>query len=269
MGCGVSFSSRKNPSKSIQNPQKPQLTSNNSVKTTADTNDLQSLSLKPAKTCSQQRPESLDGSEILENYSILQSLSITCADEYKSIQELCTSFLYFHSSFLHHVHSCCIPRFRFSKAMKVLMTHSYSKQSSQEDQIILCNKFPFFSVYPQFAKDFQVIEELLYLAKHLKKSESFLQDLLKVEFVLSIFDKDEKLYKEVKDGVEILKSCAIQAREVLMMVEKIGKETQEFFWDYWNVKDEALNISNQLRGYKDYSIEDVVHFMYMENLITM
>lgn len=269
MGCGVSFSTRKNSPKLMRKVGKGFLTSNNSVKTTADLNDSQSFTRKLSKTCVRKPPEELDGSEIIENYSLLQSLFISCADEYKFVKELTSSFLYNYSYFLFHVHSSCIPRFRFGKALKVLMTFVYCKQSTQEDQIIICNKFPFFSVFSQFSEDYQIIEELLYLTKHIKKNEKFLQDLLKIEYVLKIFTDEEKLIDGLEDGVNILKKCSEEARNVLKMVENLFKEAQEFFWDYWNIKAEALEISNQFKGIKDCSIEDIVHFLYMENLITM
>lgn len=269
MGCGVSFSTRKSSPKFMSKVNKGSLASNNSVKTTADLNESQSLTPKLSKSCYRKPPEELDGSDIIENYSILQSLCISCAEEYKSVKELTSSFLYYYSYFLFHVHSSCIPRFRISKALKVLMAFVYCKRSTQEDQIILCNKFPFFSVFSNFAEDYQIIDELLYLTKHLKKSDKFLQDLLKVEYVLKIFSNEEDLVNGLEDGVNILRKCAEEARYVMKIIENIYKETQEFFWEYWNFKVEALQIAGQFKGIKDCSIEDIVHFMYMENLITM
>ena len=269
MGCGVSFSTRKSSTKFISKVKKGLIKSSNSVKTTADLNESQSFTPKMMKPCYRNPPQELDGSDIIENYSLLQSLSISCADEYKSVKELTSSFLYYYYYFLFHIHSSCIPRFRISKALKVLLAFVSSRRSTQEDQIVLCNKFPFFSVFSNFTEDYQIIDELLYLAKHLKKNDQFLQDLLKVEFVLKIFSNEEELVDGLEDGVSILKKCAEEARSVMKIVENIYKETQEFFWEYWNIKAEALQIAGQFKGITDCSIEDIVHFMYMENLITM
>lgn len=260
MGCGTTLSKSSAFESIIKIPKVP-ITSNNSVKTSADNYDKALSLLKFRKSCQSPLPVFSDGTKILQDYELLLSLSINCAEEYKNIKELSSTFLQIFHNFKISVHSCCIPSFTLQKALKILLSLTYSKFPSCKGKIVKKEKFSFNDSVSM--AEFEEVDELLYYVRHVMKNEEFLKDLLHVEYVLRIFHYLEGIEKDLELGVNILREAAEESREVLGIARKMNEEMQRFFYDFSKIDIEACAVASEFEGICDIEVADIVHYVYL------
>lgn len=266
MGCGLQLPKSNSP-KSIESKAKTIINSNSSVKTSAENIEQAACPSKILKACQKIDLITSDGTKIIEDYQLLLSLEINCAEEFRNIKELSSTFYQYYQNFKISVHASCISNFTMVKGLKVNLCTYYSKFPNSKSLIYTCEKFPFFKT--NSIAEFAGVEEMLYLAKFLMRDEKFVKDLLHVEYIIRIFSSFEDSFKEFEQGVRVLREAAEESRRVLELVKKVRSEMKEFFWQFHEIEKEAREVSKNFTDINDFTVDDIVHFVYMDLILSV
>ncbi|OMJ91631.1 hypothetical protein SteCoe_5780 [Stentor coeruleus] len=208
---------------------------------------------------------------IPQSINIIESYQLSCSSEYRQILESYQSFISSVSYFDTMVHSVCIEKYSFIKAIKLLMIYIISNEGS-EKSIIHTDKFPFFDFPNCLFCDKECIsswEDLIDNIKALKKNKKLYENFLHIKYIYKIIteitnqvsDEDKQAYKKIlrvlKNTIELIDNMYILLNNMIYNIKSFKENLQSYFPTI-----QALSFISLT--FQDKSPKSIVHFIYSD-----